>query len=106
MCSFYCYILTLLIFRILPDYSSLFTVFKTMSWFPFIPQKVIICFLFSKFQYEFIDLSIFSVFQSIEITIQFVTQIVPFFFFFFANGSFFYVNLESLTAFLLSWNRM
>ena len=51
-----------------------------MSWFPFIPQKVIICFLFSKFQYEFIDLSIFSVFQSIEITIQFVTQIVPFFF--------------------------
>ena len=106
MCSFYCYILTLLIFRILPDYSSLFTVFKTMSWFPFIPQKVIICFLFSKFQYEFIDLSIFSVFQSIEITILFVIQIVPFFFFFFANGSFFYVNLESLTAFLLSWNRM
>lgn len=61
-----------------------------MSWFPFIPQKVIIYFLFAV-SAEFIDLNIFSVcfIQSIEITIQFVTQIVPFFFFFLPMGAFF-----------------
>lgn len=55
---------------------------------------------FSLFQYEFIDLNIFSVFHSIHWDYYPICNSnCPFFFFFFANGSFFYVNLESLTAF-------
>ena len=61
------------------DYFPSFTMLKIMSCFPFILQKMVIYFFFSKYQYEFMDLSVFAVFQSIEIIIQLGAQIVPFF---------------------------